>query len=44
MQGEQQLRASLKEIDDLKVALDQHAIVAFTDSRKSPCPSNKRSV
>src|ERR1700685_3573701 len=30
MQVEQQLRASLKEIDDLKAALDEHAIVATT--------------
>jgi PAS domain S-box-containing protein len=33
MQAEQQLRASLREIDDLKAALDEHAIVAITDPR-----------
>src|SRR4051812_16613032 len=33
MRAEQQLRASLKEIDDLKSALDEHAIVAITDPR-----------
>lgn len=33
MQPEQQLRASLKEINDLKAALDEHAIVAITDPR-----------
>jgi PAS domain S-box-containing protein len=31
MRADQQLRASLKEIDDLKAALDEHAIVAITD-------------
>jgi len=31
MKAEQQLRDSLKEIDDLKAALDEHAIVAITD-------------
>src|SRR5271154_4899372 len=31
MQAEQQLKDSLKEIDDLKAALDEHAIVAITD-------------
>jgi len=33
MQAEQQLRDSLKEIDDLKAALDEHAIVAITDAQ-----------
>src|SRR5882724_8117597 len=33
MKAEQQLRASLKEINDLKAALDEHAIVAITDPR-----------
>src|SRR6202453_2249918 len=31
MHVDQQLRASLKEIGDLKTALDEHAIVAITD-------------
>jgi PAS domain S-box-containing protein len=31
MRSEQQLKSSLKEISDLKAALDEHAIVAITD-------------
>jgi len=31
MQAEQQLKASLKEVDHLRAALDAHAIVAITD-------------
>jgi PAS domain S-box-containing protein len=31
MPAEQQLKASLKEIEDLRAALDEHAIVAITD-------------
>ena len=30
---EEQLRTSLREVDDLKTALDEHAIVAMTDSQ-----------
>lgn len=31
MQANQQLKASRREVDDLKAALDEHAIVAITD-------------
>ena len=31
MRAQQQLKASLKEIEDLKASLDEHAIVAITD-------------
>ena len=42
MQPEQQLRASLREIDDLKAALDEHAIVAITDPQgKITCVNDK---
>src|SRR5471032_1602440 len=33
MQTEQQLKISLNEINDLKAALDEHAIVAITDAQ-----------
>jgi PAS domain S-box-containing protein len=39
---DQKLRASLKEIDDLKAALDEQAIVAITDPRgKITCVNDK---
>jgi hypothetical protein len=42
MQAEQQLKASLKEIHDLKAALDEHASVAITDpQRKIFCVKDK---
>ena len=42
MQAEQQLKDSLKEIDDLKAALNEHAIVAITDPQgKITCVNDK---
>jgi PAS domain S-box-containing protein len=42
MRPDQQLRASPKEIDDLKAALDEHAIVAITDPPgKVTCVNDK---
>jgi hypothetical protein len=36
MNRAQQLEVALKEIQDLKVALDEHAIVAITDPQGRP--------
>jgi PAS domain S-box-containing protein len=42
MRVEQQLKDSLKEIDDLKAAVDEHAIVAITDPQgKITCVNDK---
>ena len=40
--AEQQIKGSLKEIDDFKAALDEHAIVAITDPQgKITCVHDK---
>jgi len=42
MRPDQQLRASLKEIDDLKAALDEHAIVAIIDPQRIVMRVNRK--
>jgi hypothetical protein len=42
MQAKQQLRDSLREINDLKAALDEHALVAITNPQgKVTCVNDK---
>jgi hypothetical protein len=42
MQADQQLRASLREIDDSKAAWDEHAVITITDPQeKTACVNDK---